>query len=218
MRDGIKSKVLALAACALVGATLAPGCDQLGLGSDGGGGAGGGEQAFAAVDAQELASASLKASALSYYLAGLIASSGTDPSTLDQATLNDLVQQNAAAAEAEVDSWLATIDPSTVALAGADPKYECTEDFKCPYRTKCSNDPYRGLTHVCFVVDCGSARCSTCPNWFPDFIKELVLKAWCAYVCIESGVSYPKVVAVGAGGVTAFGNPYPADGPYCFAP
>jgi len=69
---------------------------------------------------------------------------------------------------------------------------------------------------MCFVNDCGDAKCTSCPDWFPDVLKKLILSAWCSYVCVEPNVAYPKVVAVGAGGVSAFKGFFV--GPYCFPP
>lgn len=218
MKYRMESKIAAtIVLCGVFGVLFAPGCDTLGLGGDGGSGGSGGEaDAFAEVDPQELAHASLKASAVSYYLAGLIASSGLDPSNVDAAALEELMQQNAPEAEAAVGEWLTTIDSSAVELAGKEPKYECTDKFQCPYRTKCLNAPFKSLKHACYVNDCGSAKCTDCPNWWPDFLKTLLWKSWCAYVCIESNVPYPKIVAVGAGAVTHFGDA--AVGPWCLTP
>ena len=55
----------------------------------------------------------------------------------------------------------------------------------------------------------------SCPDWFPDGFKNNILKSWCAYVCVEMNVVNPKIVAVGAGGVSAI-NFFVQ--PYCFAP
>jgi hypothetical protein len=227
MKHGLMMKAAVLVACgALVAALGGPGCETLGLGGGGnggyggggygGGGYGGGGNPFTDVDPQEFADASQKASAISYYLAGLIASSGLDPNTVDDAALEALMQQDAPDAETAVDQWLATLDPSTMPLVEKRPRYECTDELACPYRTKCINAPYNGLKHDCFVYDCGSAKCTDCPNWWPDFLKTLLWKSWCAYYCVESGVPYPKIVAVGAGAVTHFGDK--AVGPWCFAP
>lgn len=239
---GYGAKMGALAIAVWLGAGLVPGCvirigqgssgDSAGSGqgatggadvggnggsggSGGGSGSGGGAEAFAGIDPQVLGRESLKADALSYDVYGLVASSA-DPNTVDQATIDGLVQQFAPMAEVTINNWLATVDPSTI-QAGTNPKWECTEQYNCPYAAKCSNAPYNGIKNLnCWVTNCGSSKCSICPDWFPDWIKSLALKSWCAYVC-EAG-SPPKVLAVGAGGVTIFGNPYPEAGPYCIDP
>lgn len=96
------------------------------------------------------------------------------------------------------------------------PKIECQEDaFKCEFSTTCRNEPCASLKHRCYVTDCGQAKCSSCPDWFPDGFKQHMLKSWCAYVCVEMGVVNPKIVAVGAGGVSKI-NSFVQ--PYCFAP
>lgn len=218
---------------------LGPGCViQLGQGSNsetqleptgGRGGSGGGasgaggavgdaqaEAAFAALDPQELALASVKGSATSYYLMGTIAAMNLDLATVDEATMNSLMEQNAPLAEAVVNNWLASVDPSTLTPVNAKPRFECSLDpFDCLDRTTCLCPPfYSTIKHVCYVEDCGISQCSSCPDWFPDILKSPLVRSWCAYVCIEEGVTYPKVVAVGAGGIVAgiF------SGPFCFSP
>jgi hypothetical protein len=174
-----------------------------------------GEAAFAALDPQELALASTKAGASTSYFAGALGSSNLDPATTDVETIAGLMEQYAPAAELAVNEWLASIDTSTLPLAVA-PKFECQEDpFKCDFSTTCRNAPYANLAHRCYVTDCGSAKCSACPDWFPEGFKTPILKSWCAYVCVEQNVVNPKVVAIGAGGVSAIGKFVQ---PYCFAP
>jgi hypothetical protein len=199
------------------GATTNAGAGGGSATSGGSGGRGGGADAFAGIDPEALDKATLKASALSYNMFGLVNSSGLDPSSVDQATLEALVPQLAPTAEATVNTWLSTIDSSTIQTAGNQPNWECTDKIKCPYVAKCSNAPYSGIPHLCWVNNCGSAKCTTCPSWFPDDLKTLTIGAWCAYICMDKS-SPQKIVAVGAGGVTIFGGPYPEDGPFCFAP
>jgi len=146
----------------VIGAMMASGCEiHIGPGTAAGdstdptGGAGGtvdaggttmtpqqeGEAAFAALDPQELALASMKAGASTSYLAGALGSSNLDPSTTDIATIAGLMEQYAPAAEVAVNEWLASIDPSTLPLA-VTPKIECQEDaFRCDFSTTCRNEP-----------------------------------------------------------------------------
>ena len=178
---------------------------------------GGGADAFAGIDPEVLNRASLKASALSYNMFGLINSSGLDPSIVDQATIDALASQLAPTAEATVNTWLGALDSSMIQTAGNQPDWECTDKLECPYMRKCSNSPCNGTIHSCWVNACGVPKCNVCPDWFPDKVKAPIVAAWCAYVCVDSS-SPQKIVAVGAGGVTIFGGPYPDDGAYCFAP
>jgi hypothetical protein len=157
----------------------------------------------------------LAASALAYYLDGAINSA--DPTT--QAAILNLMGQDSSTADATVTSWLMSIDPSTI-QAGIVPKYECT-DLGCPYRGKCMNSgtSWNGISHSCFVTDCGSAKCTKCPQWFPDTLKYLVFKSWCAYVCIQTGITDPPVVAIGVVGVQQNGMTLPKSGlVWCFDP
>ncbi len=237
--QGMTSKIGILVVAVAIGALTVPGCViHIGQGTGTGepsdpsggagetvdpGGTGGttmtpqqeGAAAFAALDPQVLALASTKAGASTSYLAGALGASNLDPTTTDVATIAGLLEQYAPAAEVAVDAWLASIDPSTLPLA-VTPKIECQEDaFKCAFSTTCRNEPYASLNHRCYVTDCGSAKCSACPDWFPDGFKTPILKSWCAYVCVEMNVVHPKVVAIGAGGVSQINSPVQ---PYCFAP
>ncbi len=242
MTHGMKIRTLGLSAG--LGALLVPGCVlQIGPGGSGGstgdeqgattsasasagaggadattGGSGGGADAFAGIDPEVLNRASLKASALSYNMFGLINSSGLDPSLVDQATIDALASQLAPTAEATVNTWLGALNSSMIQTAGNQPNWECTDKFKCPYVRKCWNAPYSSMPHNCWVNNCGSAKCTSCPSWFPEELKTLYIKNWCAYVCTDN--SYPqKITATGVGGVTHFSDtPYPAAGVYCFAP
>ena len=237
--QGMTLKFVALVVAVAIGTLTVPGCViHIGPGtgtgepSDPSGGAGGtvdtggaggttmtpqqeGAAAFAALDPQELALASTKAGASSSYLAGALGSSNLDPTTTDLATIAGLLEQYAPAAEAAVNGWLISLDPSTLPLA-VSPKGECQGDaFKCAFSTTCRNEPYASLKHRCYVTDCGIAKCAACPDWFPDGFKSHILKSWCAYVCIEMNVVNPEIVAVGAGGVSEL-NLFVQ--PYCFAP
>jgi hypothetical protein len=187
-------------------------------GVGGGTGTGGGADTFAGIDPQVLNNESLKASALAYYLIGEIAASPGIDASVDSATLEAFAAQGGPTAEMEVNNWLATVDPSTIPTATFSPRYECTDEHQCPYVAKCYNAPYSNIKpHNCFVTDCGSSSCTTCPSWFPDTLKSLVFKSWCAYVCVDQS-SPPVPVAVGAIGVRKSGDPFPATGAWCFAP
>jgi hypothetical protein len=165
------------------------------------------------LDPTTLALADLKASALAYYLGGLIESSGVDAG--DPASLDALMAQEMPMAEAAVNGWLATIDPSTVPLAGF--KWECKySPYDCPAWRTCENDPYKSQNLTCWVTNCGVGKCGLCPNWFPDWAKTLLYKSWCAYVCIP-GSDLGKVGALGVVLMTHWG-PNPPDAARCYSP
>jgi hypothetical protein len=172
---------------------------------------------FAGVDPTSLAENALAASALAYYLDGEIASA--DPTT--QAAILNLMSQDSSMAQAAVMSWLKmSIDPSTIQTGGVMSKYECT-DLGCPYTGKCYNSgsSWDGISHRCSVTDCGVSQCTKCPDWFPPFLKHLVFKSWCAYVCVQTGITDPPVVAIGAVGVQDDGTTFPKPGLiWCFDP
>ncbi|WP_437645105.1 hypothetical protein [Sorangium sp. So ce362] len=147
------------------------------------------EEAFLRGDPQEFALASTKATFTTYALAGMIESLGLDPATLDEAALSELMVQYMPAAAEEAERWLSTLDPSTLPL-GITPRYKCTDEFGCVYSTPCKHAVWGysipSTKHLCFVTDCGDARCSTCPTWVGEILSHLAIRAWCAYVCVET--------------------------------
>jgi hypothetical protein len=111
------------------------------------------------------------------------------------------------------------LDPSTIPMASYIPKEECTFDpYFCPSSPKCFNSgSWSSKSHRCRPVDCGLSKCTSCPDSWPDFLKSIAVKSWCAYVCVQTGISPPPIVAVGAVGITRFG-PFPSAGAWCFEP
>ncbi len=244
MRRKAARWVVAIVAILLVAFVAIPGCkiklckgDGCGSGPDvggwggggssgtqGGGGAGGtgktpeqeAEEAYAALDPQVRSLAGLKAGATTSYLAGTMETLDIDPTTMDETAFLAFMEQYGPNAQAAIEQWMATLDPSMIPPTAVYPPYKCTDEFGCAYKTTCMNEPFASMNHLCFVNDCGDAKCSSCPDWFPDFLKKLILSAWCSYVCVEANVAYPKVVAVGAGGVSAFKGIFV--GAYCFPP
>lgn len=169
------------------------------------------EAALAEIDPQELAIAEARASLTTAYLVAQAESSGLDPSTLDTSALEDLMQQYLPQASASADAWLATLDPASLPLWQEN--VLCETDMGCASRIPCKyNAPPAG--HYCLPTDCGKSKCSLCPDWVSDVLKSLVLKSWCAYVCLQFGP--PKVVAIGAGGISAFNGYFV--GPICAPP
>lgn len=168
-------------------------------------------EAYEQIDSSELALASQKAGFVTTYLVGATEALGLDPMTLDEAALADLLQQAMPLAAEEADIWLATLDPAAAELSFSI-KWECGREG-CKNPTPCGYFP-PPVDHYCYVDDCGSAACRNCPEWVAERLKGLVWKTWCSYVCIEINTSPPKVVAVGAGAVSAFKGNFV--GPLCF--
>ena len=148
---------------------------------------------------------------------GMLTSSMVDLS--DPAALAAAFAEGAPMAEMAVDAWLPTIDPSTIAAADIIPRYECTEEHHCPYKTQCFNSgPWSSAApYECAVVNCGSSKCTLCPDWFPPMLKSLVFVSWCSYLC---AVRLPPrvIVAQGAVGITSLGKVLPSTGAWCFDP
>jgi hypothetical protein len=175
---------------------------------------------FAGIDPQMLNVETLRASALAYYLDGAASRVGVDAS--DPVAMTAFWEQVTPEAEMKVDSWLATLGPSTIPTAGVEPKDECAFEFGCPRRATCVNPGSwsQDIPHLCYVVNCGVPKCSICPGFFPPELKTLAFKAWCSYLCILQGVQPPPIVAQGAVGIVArTGKPFPANGlAWCFNP
>jgi hypothetical protein len=170
---------------------------------------------LAAVAPQALAFASTKATVASCALHGTIDALPVDPASLDDATVIALMEQHMPAAAEQADLWLASVDPSMFST-GAIAKDSCIEEPGCEWHPKCKYGFDPGVSHRCIITDCGSSKCSWCPSWVPDLLKHLTVKAWCSYVCIQTGISTPPVVAVGVGGISSFGGNFV--GPICVAP
>lgn len=174
----------------------------------------GGADPFTGVAPPVLAAASLKASALAYYMDGMLASSMVDPS--DPTALAAAFAQDAPTAEMAVDAWFPTVDPSTVPAAETQPRPQCL-DYGCPYSARCINPgSWSTESTICWVVNCGSSKCTDCPDFFPSTLKTFFFVSWCAYTCMDQKMN---VVAVGAVGITKKGTPFPSKGlAWCFAP
>jgi hypothetical protein len=230
MRERWLQRVFAVSLSGVVGSVTVPGCtfevgsgsgDGIDNGTTGGRSDGPGgatttpeeetDDVFARVDPQEFALASTKASLTTYALFGTIESLGLDPVTLDDETLEELMQQYMPQAVELADGWFATLDPATIPL-GHMPKWECTEKFGCAYSTPCKyaflGHSIPAMPHVCDVTDCGDARCTACPEWFGDLLSHIAFRSWCSYTCIEAGVAYPKTVAIGAGFISSYKNTF----------
>ncbi|MEO5726787.1 MAG: hypothetical protein ABI134_30675 [Byssovorax sp.] len=170
---------------------------------------------LAAVDPQALAFASTKATVTTSALHGTIDALPLDPASLDDATVIALMEQYAPSAAEQTDLWLASTDPSTFS-AGVITKDSCIEDPGCEWHPKCKYGFDPGVSHRCIVVDCGFSKCKSCPSWVSEVLKHLAVKAWCSYVCIQTGISPPPVVAVGVAGISSLGGNFV--GPVCIAP
>jgi len=159
-----------------------------------------GEEAYSQLDPTELRKASAKAGTTTCALAGAIEGLGLDPASLDEAALTSLMEEYLPAAEQQAQQWLSGEDPTMLAYT-LKPKFECGEQG-CAYTAKCKYGYMPEVNHLCFIDDCGPAKCRTCPDWVNDLLQNLAIKTWCSYVCVQTGTSPPKVVAVGAGGVS----------------
>jgi hypothetical protein len=149
----------------------------------------------------------------------MVSSSNVDPN--DDAAFAALVAQDAPVADAAVTQWLTPIDPSTIPTYTPVVKPQCNLDYGCPVQVTCAPNSFTrpSTAHACWVVGCGDAKCTSCPDSFPDFLKSLVCKSWCAYVCVGKNVSPPPVVALGGSVIRSNGTPWPsADTTFCYGP
>jgi hypothetical protein len=130
-------------------------------------------------DPVEASRALLLSQYTAYALAGFIESSGADPEALDEATLNQLIDEYSPIAWQQAQDWMATLDPSLIPLAGFKPDYSCVEKFGCDYMQKCDFD--NGTSAACTIVGCGNGPCPICPKLFD--LASLVVKNWCLFTC-----------------------------------
>lgn len=173
-----------------------------------------GEEAYAQLDPEELAFASALAGNMTCALAGAVEAAQIDPATLDDETLRVLLEQYAPGAMDQARAWLTGTDPSMLAYTLA-PKYECGRDYGCKYTSECQQGYIPAVRHICFVDDCGKAKCPTCPDLVNELLQNVVIRSWCSYVCVQLGTSPPEIVAVGAGAISALRDTF--FGPICIA-
>jgi len=235
MREGVIPKASAVVVAASISFLMIPGC-VITIGPGGGDEGAGGktsqtdpnqtppppgtddrtdDELLAAVNQQALSFASAKATVATCALHGAIDTLPLDPASLDDATVLGLMEQYMPTASEQTDLWLASIDPSTI-QAGVISKDSCLEQYGCEWHPQCQYGFDPGISHLCIITDCGAARCSWCPSWVPDLLKHLAIKAWCSYVCVQTGITSPPVVALGAGGISSLGGHFV--GPVCMAP
>ncbi|AUX45763.1 uncharacterized protein SOCE26_072590 [Sorangium cellulosum] len=171
-----------------------------------------GEELYAQLDPEKLAFASALAGNMTCALAGAVESAQIDPATIDDETLRALLDQYAPGALEQARAWLAGIDPSMLAYT-VTPKFSCGSQYGCKYTPECQQGHIPAVDHICYVDDCGKARCRTCPDLVNDILQNVVIRSWCSYVCVQTGTSPPEVVAVGAGAISALRDSF--FGPIC---
>jgi len=171
--------------CGLLGSVLAPACK---LESSSGAGGGGGDSLNddeAAIDAlnmvdpgeakPKVAAAEVAAVACS----DLVQAQVSDPSTVDDATLAQLYAEEAPMADAEMQAWLGTVNPSTLPLTDMPyPNYQCAET---PYSCKTVEYCPSGDGARCVITGCGKGKCP----WCPDAWGNLIYDGYCAYACMQ---------------------------------
>lgn len=157
----------------------------------------------AGADRLQVARASLKASAATCLVQGTVEQAmelhGLEPATLDEATLQQLIDDAWPDAVEQAELWVSTLDPSAFEAVHPSPAY-CS-GLGCPGKVRCESKHYK-KTITCELQACGDARCKPCPDWFGP-LKNLVIKAWCSYVCKDG----ETVVGSSAYVITAW-DPY----------
>jgi hypothetical protein len=126
-----------------------------------------------------------------YMVQGLIESQGLDPNTVDAQTLQSLTDYYGPIAGQAADEWIKTMDTTTlsdVMNAYTSQKLECVADFGCPASTYCE------FADDCKIVDCGDGRCKPCPDVLG--FNKLIIRAWCAYVCVKYEGKKESVVGI----------------------
>ena len=180
------AKVIALGLCGVLGVLLVPGCSELGLGGEGGGGGASPDEALAEVDPMEVSRAQIEAGYTIYLIESMIQDNVADPSTVDDDTLQAMADQYAPDAAAAAKDFVQGLDTATIPLFSPDPDKmaSCIDKFGCEPLEACP------FSKACWLVDCGDARCSKCPTNFQP--SKLLFTGWCAHVCV--GGTPPSVV------------------------
>jgi hypothetical protein len=139
-------------------------------------------EALQNADPEEVKMGTAMASYAAVGCASLVESQIADPSTVDEATVEELFIQYAPEVVEQAITWGASVDPSTIPSSGVYPDFSCIkEPYTCPATDICL---FKGdLPAYCHVTQCGKESCPWCP-WFLD---NLIYKAWCVYGCTRDG-------------------------------
>lgn len=154
------------------------------------------------VDPEE---AALKAAAASYGAAAcssLVETQVLDPTTVDEATLQQLFDQVAPIANDAALAWMATADAASLPIEGIYSKYECADPpTNCKPHERCP----LGDGATCVVTGCGKGKCPWC-----DLFGGLMYDGYCTYGCMQG----TKYSGYGFNLHTRFGNGW--NGFVCF--
>jgi hypothetical protein len=156
---------------------------------------------FGDADPKEVALAAARAGYTMYMVQGLIESHGLDPDTVDEQTLQNAMAYYGPTAGQAADTWVKSLDTaalSDVMSAYTSPKLECVADFGCPASTFCE------FADECKIVDCGDGRCKPCPDVLG--FSKLIIRAWCAYVCVKYEANKESVVGIAGIAYSSFGD------------
>lgn len=186
----------ALVLCGSLGVVLAPGCvirigpgDEREAPPDLSGGAGVAEpdapedpaEVFNDVDPEVLALGTAMTAYAASTCASLVESQVSDPQTVDEETIQQLVDQYAPLASEEAVNWLSSVDTSQLVGKSLTPNLDCwKEPHGCPHTTVC---PFGDLV-TCNVTECGTGACPYCPF----DLTNVLFKSWCVYGCIRNGL------------------------------
>jgi hypothetical protein len=105
---------------------------------------------------------------------------GLDSNNIDEATMQQLIDDAWPGALAQADAWTSTLDPAV--LLPQSNIGECL-DLGCPNSIVCDSKYYNKQI-PCFIQACGDAKCKACPDWFGP-LKNMLIKYWCSYVCMD---------------------------------
>ena len=194
----IFSRLSAVVLCVVIGLLLAPGCEIHLLPGTGGSdtpapagttaGAGAGPSTTpeeqAALDALENVDpieAAVKNATAEYSAAAtssLVENQVLDPTTVDAATLQQLFDQSAPAANSAALAWMSAIDETALPASGPYPKFECMDP---PNNCKPTEICPLGDGAVCTVTGCGKGKCPWC-----DLFGGLIYDGYCTYACMQN--------------------------------
>ena len=152
--------------------------------NSGGSGTSGSADPFAGIDAPAFARVELAGEYAAYTLAGLVQQQVADPSTLDEATANALIDQYLPQAWSDAQQWSQGLDPASIATATPTPKKECVTTYGYDEVVNCYFQDGKP-TAECIVTNCGKGACPVCPKIFN--LDTLIVHSWAVHTCVRDG-------------------------------
>lgn len=100
------------------------------------------------------------------------------PAGADDAAIEQLFQQCQASAIADAQTWMQTVDPSSLPAGPVEPNPMCVKPpYSCPGVEYCP----LGDGALCVITNCGTGKCPYCPFNFGN----IYYTGHCTYACLQ---------------------------------